>query len=1117
MIAKKFVSLGGTVAGIVLVGLSSCSGGGSSGGSFALKDISVSNNSSWRINRAIELTFSKPVDLNTVNLNTVQIREVFGGPSAGEFSYKPDPTDSTKVLKNVVVFQPVCPKKADLSDAGFKAGGINYELKVLGSSDTSGLTVQSTSGDSLSASQAVFFSTPTSSTPSQVFYDPIFGGPKPRVRSTANPADDLDPNFTYLEIGGDPNKRVYFQKDASQVITLETDADLPGGLLPLNLESDGTTSVAMVVYFDQPVDPSALNVSSTRLRWDYLSDPVNNIFSPLDCSVTLVANCVASGAIVRVQPRGILPPDALLRGVITAQFSDLVGETRPQDEVNFARARTRISPSPLADEYLESFTTTANFDSTAGFGDPVAVWANGKLSPSIGFTGTGGPSGTFDVRVQSGKTVIWDTVSTTFTGGPNFLPTAIQVSVGGVLDVRNFRIESGGTLIVQGPHPAVILATGKVEILGRLLISGSDTPGVATLNTTNIPEPGAAGQCGGGRGGTGSPLTSASSPKGGNGFGAFNQNDGGGEGGETAWNDVKNAVNARRGAGGGGGTFGSNQAAPCVGCGSFDQSFIGLDGEPGFGNYFGASSLAGACTDPAPPKGAITKQCPPMGGSVGPAPFGDNDPTNDFFGFQLDSVTSKVTIGELKKPWAGAGGGGGGDASYTNGQTFPESPFDPVGDEKGAGGGGGAGSLHILALDDIVFGVAGQIECRGGSGGGGENTNFFDRVGGGSGGGSGGHVILETAQQIDLTALTTTSTVGIIATGGEGGSGKADNGGAHPDPGGIIEQLPAADACPPGYPATGTNACLGQVDGAGGDGSPGIIQLHVNDFTPGIDILLPVGRTLDDICKPRPLCTPSVAGVNPTTRMVPSFGRRSRGRSVWVPVGLGSFGGGPGLDRPETFDFQGTDPLTGLVQTTSNVVTPLAPVIAAANIDPAGVAAPYVTSAFRIVLDGSGLSTVFTGNPALLKRYLVEVTDGIQTERYEVNSASYDSNTSLLALTVDATDAGRDLTFITTQPRTAALIPAFFRISTDGALDSLPDTATVLMQFEATTADSLGNPIEPAVFGPVFDLTTLNGVTNGLARFVRFDVSFDIDALGTGLQADNAKPSVEYIRIPFRY
>jgi hypothetical protein len=48
---------------------------------------------------------------------------------------------------------------------------------------------------------------------------------------------------------------------------------------------------------------------------------------------------------------------------------------------------------------------------------------------------------------------------------------------------------------------------------------------------------------------------------------------------------------------------------------------------------------------------------------------------------------------------------------------------------------------------------------------------------------------------------------------------------------------------------------VGHIDGAGGDGSPGIVQLHT--FT-GLDptnpsILLPAGKTIADICKPLPV------------------------------------------------------------------------------------------------------------------------------------------------------------------------------------------------------------------------------------------------------------------------
>jgi hypothetical protein len=344
---------------------------------------------------------------------------------------------------------------------------------------------------------------------------------------------------------------------------------------------------------------------------------------------------------------------------------------------------------------------------------------------------------------------VFNTVSSQFVGGPGFVPSVVQTAVGGVLNVRNLRVDTGGKLVITGPNAAVITATGNVEILGQISLVGGSSTGVNSLNTTNIPEPGASGQGGGGAGGVGSPLTSQSSPKGGNGFGAFNVPDAGGEGGETTWNEQLQGVANRRGAGGGGGILGANQLSPFAPSqGLYDQTVIGLDAEKGFNNEL--------CTSSPPPKGAISGVCPSQGGQPGVSPFTDFDPNNNFYGSQLDQTNNHVIIGELKKPWAGAGGGAGGDASYTAGVPFP-APWNPTGDEKGSGGGGGAGGLRVMTLGNIVFGPSGQITAQGGNGGGGENTNFFNRVGGGSGGGSGGHVILESALKIDMSQISGTN------------------------------------------------------------------------------------------------------------------------------------------------------------------------------------------------------------------------------------------------------------------------------------------------------------------------------------------------------------------------
>ena len=443
------------------------------------------------------------------------------------------------------------------------------------------------------------------------------------------------------------------------------------------------------------------------------------------------------------------------------------------------------------------------------------------------------PNSQFDWTIAAGETFVFNTVSQVIVSSP---PQFQQATVGGFVDVRNFTIEDGGVLIVQGPNPMVLCASGQVVVDGRLSIDGTSSPGVVTLNTTNLPEQGAPGQGGGGAGGTGSPFTTMSSPRGGNGLGAFGMPDAGGQGGETGW-ALTASTEDRRGAGGGGGVFGANQQSLSPVTGTFEQSAIGLDAERGFNN-----------TDPDS-TGAISGLTGVLGGAVGSGPFIDSSARNDFFGTML-RPDHRVVHGELKQPWAGAGGGAGGDANRPVGSSTYPGVWSTTSDEKGAGGGGGAGSLRILALGPIVFGPQGEITANGGTGGGGENTLFLNRVGGGSGGGSGGHIILETADHIDLSQVTGKA---LRALGGQGGVGRFDVGGASISLMGVPTQtLPNKDACPPGYPSSGPNACLGHVDGAGGDGGPGLIQLH----TPrGLrDITLAAGSTLDNLAQPRPVC-----------------------------------------------------------------------------------------------------------------------------------------------------------------------------------------------------------------------------------------------------------------------
>ena len=362
----------------------------------------------------------------------------------------------------------------------------------------------------------------------------------------------------------------------------------------------------------------------------------------------------------------------------------------------------------------------------------------------------------------------------------------------GPLLLTDLTIEVGATLRALGVNAFRVHAVGTVRVDGTLDLSGFNSPGVNSLNTTNIPEPGAAGGPGGGRGGTGSPQTTQSSLSGGDGFGPTVFPRVGGRGGESGieMQSIGN-VNMRRPGGGGGGALAADQPVHPDPLNSLNRGRIAEPGRNGWPTALGALSLTP----------------PPLGGATGDRVFHDSDPTNDFYGVRIIPGTGLPQLGELTAPVAGSGGGGGGDAIFS--LVWPPPVFIPTGDEKGSGGGGGGG-LGIVVASRIVVGAAGKIRCDGGAGGGGENTNFLDRVGGGSGGGSGGYLILQ-ARSVDLSLAQDRA---LTALGGRGGVGMANQ---------------------------------FAVVNSGGNGGPGVIGIHVPIGSPP---QLPAGKSLADLSAP---------------------------------------------------------------------------------------------------------------------------------------------------------------------------------------------------------------------------------------------------------------------------
>jgi hypothetical protein len=1082
-----------SILGALLAG---CSSGGGGGGTqaFQLIDISLPDGAVWQVNREIAFTFNSPVDFSTVSLNTISIVSTGGAPATGEFALRGSDT---------VVFQPNCPTLEDFSDAGLQAGGVPYVIQVIGRDGGTVNTVRSSTGAVLEVSQERRFSTPASNQASSVFLDTTLGPPVPVVRSVGS----LERDTTYLEVGGDPDQRVYFERDENQDIVLS----VPDFEVPLNLYSEQSSAVAVVIEFNQPVNPSANNISESRLRLQFLDS--TGAWRAIDTRVALVANCTETGARVRLEPVGVLPPASEFRAVVLPGFQDLVGQTGLQTIADFAQAPTTtivftsLDPADeKSDEFREDFdfggTAPDSFqDTEALFDSPEAEWGGGRLSAAFSFDGTGGPGGNFDWVVKNGEILFFDTTGTPIVGGPDGIPTTVQNAANGIVDLRHLIIEEGGEIRVQGPNPMRINATGDVRINGKLDLSGFSAKDVATLNTGNQVETGGAGAAGGGRGGNANEVITNSTPRGGRGGGPFGQPNTGGEGGETAYAPDRppGGKNARRPGGGGGGRF----AADFVG-GSTPA---------------GCSTAAGAGTDGNPiGRGAQSGVQPAKGGSPGTGPFTDGTSENDFFGVRPvveSGELSRLIRGELPSLWAGYGGGGGGNADPAS--VFPTPNWNLGSDEKGGGGGGAAGGLHVKALGRIIFGPEGEILANGGRGATGENTNFLDHIGGTGGGGSGGHIILESATLIDFT-----------------------------DEGNNIDPILPSEfiqACGPPL----KKGPLADVDNDnedysnGGAGGGGVIQLHVPDTLspPGTDPqTTDIVVTADAAIAANPL---DELTSPPAYTMIPTFGARSKARSEWISIGGADQkpSGPEGLVR---FLFQGVQatpgPDEGKILASGSLVTALPPLLQE-NLEGSGtvsILADEVTlevtgSSLQPFLIGSsgGISNdIYLRTPSLLEDFLLRldlVEDPFTLQEYSVASASYleggpDPGDERLLLTAAENLVETPQEFFdrvvgqgTVRYR---LVPRFFRVLTEGVENFLPANAFVRVLFQAAADDGFGRPDEA---NPLVDWTgdvsRFNTLVPGELQFFRFEVEFDLDANAQGVSADTEPVTLDFLRLPF--
>ena len=519
----------------------------------------------------------------------------------------------------------------------------------------------------------------------------------------------------------------------------------------------------------------------------------------------------------------------------------------------------------------------------------------------------------------------------------------------------------------------------------------------------------------------------------------------------------------------------------------------------------------------------------PDGGRRGVSVFSaDGSTGNDFWGARIN-LDGSLTRGELLIPWAGSGGGASGDSFQVQRETdgfgnllnvnlsWRMQPWPPnCGTSyyrKGAPGGGGGGQLQLLAIGPLVFGPSGSVSANGGIGHGGESTIFADRQVSGSGGGSGGHVILHSAAYIDLREL-------VVGSAGHAGE---------------LGDLLFADAVTAvggrrGWAASylttipGGNRQDGNGDlmiGRGGAGGNGVVQFHVAD--PGTDLLWPAAAEAgirDYVHHGDPAGTAADPDrVEEVLRFfsrpqpyvcVPLFASASQAQSVWIDTGLAGLrqpanGDGPFPDWADpALRFGGVLP-DGWVPRDGARVAALPELLRAPQRRAAFSSTGLVVSAASAVFAGR---EHFLRSPATLVGYDLLPSAEAPLATFEIVEAEYRPAADELRLGTRVTDGS--LLLALDPAEDWALRPKFFRIDALGVKDGLPPSTAVRLEVQGSDDPEQPASVVPAPNQWTADLALLKG-----KRFVRYRVTFEIDALGQGPSQASPKPSLGYLKLPF--
>ena len=550
----------------------------------------------------------------------------------------------------------------------------------------------------------------------------------------------------------------------------------------------------------------------------------------------------------------------------------------------------------------------------------------------------------------------------------------------------------------------------------------------------------------------------------------------------------------------------------------------------------------------------------PDGGLGGNSVFVDGDLSNDFYGVRYfwDGVAAEPiqVTGELLAPYAGAGGGGSGDIQTLLRQLdldldenvdlltdhYPDTAF-PNGYTarylRGAGGGGGGGQVQIHAIGPLVFGPSTSIKVNGGSGAGGESSSGGAVAGAttqvsGSGGGSGGHLILSSATGLNLSSINV-GTAGNPANPGTFFNNLTPNY-ALQAIGGRRGWANSSEAVTFGVGDQAENDFDGNgsfMTGRGGAGASGVIQIHLpnpvtdivyeasvdaafKQYVTGLDLSNPaISDRQDEIL--------SLYAIPVPFTLMPFFSPESQVQSKWIDTGLAGLrgpvngGAGPWPDYADSeLSFEGIDSATGLANTTvandSNTYLEAGTVLASLSGTTTDSAIDF-TVTFSNASDS--FDSIFLFNSELLIGcdLVDDIGLGVDAQKYEIVSAVYSGSlTDELRITTSQSHGNPVLT------ANWGVRARFFGVETGDVKDRLPNSASIRIQFQGADEDPL-QPNTP-------DLTSLtdwtgDGVTTLIdlrgKRFVRYRVTFDIDALSQGDFYSRSRPSLQFMKIPIAW